>query len=175
MTRHPAAEASPHDRLVALPDRVAAVLFDMDNTLVASEHAWFAATRELWRELGEDSAGQGILGGTVQDVVDEIIGVHPGADPEALGARMLELLGENLRDGVHPTPGAAQLIERLSPSLPITIASNSPSDIVARVVGALGWGHHFTAALGTEDVVHPKPATDLYLLAAERCGADITE
>ncbi|NHB83775.1 HAD family phosphatase [Tessaracoccus sp. HDW20] len=88
---------------------------------------------------------------------------------------MLELLGENLRDGVHPTPGAAQLIERLSPSLPITIASNSPSDIVARVVATLGWDHHFTAALGTEDVVHPKPAPDLYLLAAQRCGADITE
>ncbi|NHB83776.1 hypothetical protein G7085_01150 [Tessaracoccus sp. HDW20] len=81
------------------------MLFDMDNTLVASEHAWFAATRELWRELGEDSAGQGILGGTVQDVVDEIIGVHPGADPEALGPACSNSSAKTCGTGFTPPLG----------------------------------------------------------------------
>ncbi len=36
-----------------LPTRVAAVLVDLDNTLVASEDAWFAAARDLWTEAAE--------------------------------------------------------------------------------------------------------------------------
>lgn len=156
-----------------LPSRVAAVLFDMDNTLVASEDAWFAAARQLWEDAGRDSSGKGILGGTVADVVDDYLGDFPHADREEVTTRMNDLLESHLDGGVRPTPGAAELIERLSARMPITIASNSPSLIVTKVVSALGWGQHFTAALGVEDVDLPKPAPDLYLTAAARCAADI--
>lgn len=159
----------------ALPSRVAAVLFDMDNTLVASEDAWFAAARQLWEDAGRDSSGKGILGGTVADVVDDYLRDFPRADREAVTTRMNDLLVSHLDGGVHPTTGAVELIERLSARMPITIASNSPSLIVTKVVAALGWEHHFTAALGVEDVDLPKPAPDLYLTAAARCGADIAD
>lgn len=156
-----------------LPQRVAAVLFDMDNTLVASEDAWFAAARQLWEEAGGDAAGKGVLGGTVRDVVDDLLRDFPDANPVALSQRMIDLLMGQLADGVRPTAGAPDLIQRLSTTVPITIASNSPTAVVEHVVSSLGWGQMFTAALGTEDVEHPKPAPDLYLTAAARCGAAI--
>ncbi|MCG6568530.1 HAD family phosphatase [Tessaracoccus sp. ZS01] len=158
-----------------LPQRVAAVLFDMDNTLVASEDAWFAATRKLWEEVGGDATGKGVLGGTVSDVVDDFLREYPDADRTELSERMTNLIMANLAGGVRPTPGALALIERLSATMPITIASNSPTAIVEHVVSALGWGDLFTAALGTEDVERPKPAPDLYLAAAARCGVSIED
>ena len=158
-----------------LPTRVAAVLFDMDNTLVASEDAWFAAAHQLWREAGGDPRGKGVLGGTVQDVVDDYVRDFPGTDPSALADRVVAMLTANLSNGVHATPGAVALLERISTTLPITIASNSPSVIVQQVVAALGWERLFTAALGTEDVARPKPAPDLYTAAATRCGVDIVD
>lgn len=158
-----------------LPGRVAAVLFDMDNTLVASEDAWFEAARQLWDEAGGDSTGKGILGGTVDDVVNEFLLDFPDTDAEELSRRLVERLAGALAEGVRPTPGAIELITRLSAYLPITIASNSPSEIVRQVVASLGWGPMFTAALGTEDVANPKPAPDLYLEAARLCGVGIAD
>ena len=159
----------------ALPARVAAVLFDMDNTLVASEDAWFAASKKLWDDAGGDSTGKGILGGTVGDVVDDFLLDFPDTDRDELSRRLIDELAASLAEGVRPTAGAVELIERLSARLPITIASNSPSEIVRQVVAALKWEHVFTAALGTEDVVNPKPEPDLYLEAARRCGVDIAQ
>ncbi|WP_040283861.1 HAD family hydrolase [Tessaracoccus massiliensis] len=159
-----------------LPRRVAAVLFDMDNTLVASEDSWFAATRQLWEDAGADATGKEILGGTVGDVAAAFVADFPDADSAAVERDLTATLAANLtNDGVHPTDGAVELIERLSAKLPITIASNSPTSIVEQVVATLGWGHLFTAALGTEDVARPKPAPDLYTTAAQRCNADITQ
>ena len=165
----------PEPQTRQLPARIAAVLFDMDNTLVASEDAWFAASRKLWEDAGADSTGKGILGGTVYDVVDAYLLDFPGSDRDELSQRLISTLGAALAEGVRPTAGALDLIGRLSARLPITIASNSPSVIVQQVVAALGWQSMFTAALGTEDVANPKPAPDLYTTAALRCGVDIAD
>ncbi len=158
-----------------LPTRVAAVLFDLDNTLVASEDAWFAATRDLWTEAGGDPTGKGILGGTVEDIIDDFCRDFPGSDPAALSRRLLDLLDVHLSGGAHPTPGAPALVERLSSIMPITIASNSPAVIVRRVVAELGWQQLFTATLGADEVERPKPEPDLYLTSAARCGVEAAD
>jgi HAD superfamily hydrolase (TIGR01509 family) len=159
-----------------LPQRVAAVLFDMDDTLVASEAAWFAAMRDMWRESGGDPAGKGVLGGSMADLTRAYLADFPGSDAAEVERRLRQLLAHHLDGAVVPTAGAQELLARLGAAgLPVTIASNSPSDIVAKVVDALGWGSVFTAALGTEDVAAPKPAPDLYLAAAAACGVDIRE
>ena len=74
----------PEPQTRQLPARIGAVLFDMDNTLVASEDAWFAASRKLWEDAGADSTGKGILGGTVYDVVDAYLLDFPGSDRDEL-------------------------------------------------------------------------------------------
>lgn len=159
---------------VALPPRVSAVLFDMDDTLVDSERAWFAAVDLLWRESGGDPTGKGMLGGTLADLVERYLEDFPGTDQEWVERRLGELLDAHLDAGVDPMPGAPELVRRLSAGFPITVASNSPSHIVEAVVRSLGWEGYFRAWLGTEDVALPKPAPDLYLAAARSCGVDIS-
>lgn len=154
-----------------LPSRIGAVLFDMDNTLVDSEHAWFEATADLWRDAGSLPEGVGILGGTVADVIREFLDAHPHVDPEPVKSRFMGLLHDRLADGVVEMPGAHELLTRLSATIPVAIASNSPSVIVRDTVAKMGWSALFSAAVGTEDVADGKPAPDLYLAAARACGA----
>ena len=159
----------------ALPQHIGAVLFDMDDTLVDSEQAWFDATRQLWEEYEvskgfDDDVSDELRGGTIENVVAVFSRVHPGVDADVAECRMLELLQEHLADGVEPMPGAEALLEALSGTIPLAVASNSPSAIVKATMQSLGWQRRFVAMLGTEDVERPKPAPDLYLAAAERCG-----
>lgn len=156
----------------SLPTKVAAVLFDMDDTLVNSEHAWFAAGEELWNRRGKSGAGKVERGCTIGDMVDAYVADFPDADAEAVDAELRELLQVHLQTGVEAMPGAEALLDKLHRTHPVTIASNSPSDIVKFVVDSMGWQNIFTAALGTEDIENPKPAPDLYRTAAERCGVD---
>ncbi|WP_297749074.1 HAD family phosphatase [uncultured Tessaracoccus sp.] len=159
----------------ALPQHIGAVLFDMDDTLVDSEQAWFDATRQLWEENGvskgfDDEVTDELRGGTIEDVVALFSRVHTGVEADVAERRMLQLLQEHLADGVEPMPGAEALLEALSGTIPMAVASNSPSAIVKATMHSLGWQRYFVAMLGTEDVERPKPAPDLYLAAAERCG-----
>lgn len=153
-----------------LPSRISAVLFDLDNTLVDSEDAWFGATADLWRDAGSQPDGVGVLGGTVADVVRQFLDAHPVADLELVRRRFLVFLHRRLADSVVAMAGADDLLTRLAVILPVAVASNSPSTVVRDTVDRMGWSALLTAALGTEEVVEGKPAPDLYLAAARACG-----
>lgn len=155
--------------MTTLPQRIGAVLFDMDNTLVLSEYAWSAATDDLWRDASA-TRGVDILGGTTADIIDAFTAANPDADPAAVERRFMDFLQVHLTEGVVTVPGAPELLERLASAVPLAIASNSPSAIVSDMVTKMGWAGVFTAAVGTEDVARGKPAPDLYLAAARACG-----
>lgn len=156
--------------MTTLPQRIGAVLFDMDNTLVLSEHAWSAATDDLWRDANATTRGVDVLGGTTADIIDAFMAASPDADPAAVERRFMDFLHARLTEGVVTMPGAPELLERLASAVPLAIASNSPSAIVSDMVTKMGWAGVFTAAVGTEDVARGKPAPDLYLAAARACG-----
>ncbi|WP_167202800.1 HAD family hydrolase [Actinomyces respiraculi] len=156
-----------------MPSTIEAILFDMDDTLVDSERAWIAAADRLWAEAGSRNRAPVIPGGTVDDLVDAHLAEFADADQAAATGRLRALLDEELGRLMRPMPGAVDLLERLDPALPIAVASNSPSAVVQRTVAALGWSDRLSAALGAEDVAQPKPAPDIYLEAARRCGAAI--
>ncbi|MDO4241559.1 MAG: HAD family phosphatase [Microbacteriaceae bacterium] len=162
---------------VSLPSSVSGIIFDMDDTLVDSERAWIAA--ELRLRAAHGVAGSAAeVGGTMQGIIEGIANEAPGLSASELEAQYLELLQEELADAIVPMPGAAEFLDRLAsavPAIPLAVASNSPTDIVRYVIGTLGWEHRFQAMLGVDDVEHPKPAPDLYLLAAERIGADAAQ
>lgn len=159
--------------MTPLPMHVAGIIFDMDDTLIDSERAWHAASAELWRDAGSALEGRDFLGGTVEDVARAYLEDFPqaGESEEELCERLETLIRQHLRTSLAPMPGAHELVTRLGATLPLAIGSNSPSAIVRDSVKALGWDSYFTAALGTNDVAHPKPAPDLYQAAARALGA----
>src|SRR5205807_4622119 len=62
------------------------------------------------------------------------------------------------------------IARRVAATHPVAIASGGPRDIVRRMLEISGLAPLFKVVITPEDVVHGKPAPDMFLLAAERMG-----
>jgi HAD superfamily hydrolase (TIGR01509 family) len=73
---------------------------------------------------------------------------------------------------VHETlPGVRELLAALKRnSVPIAVASSSLPEWIDALLRGLGLSDAFDAAVSARQVARPKPAPDVYLLAAERLG-----
>ena len=66
-------------------------------------------------------------------------------------------------------PGAVALLKALrDENIPCAVASNSDAAWVERVLGITGLRPYFAAVATADEVLNPKPAPDVYLLAAQR-------
>ncbi|MEE1785242.1 HAD family phosphatase [Streptomyces sp. SP17BM10] len=162
----------------ALPGSVlpAAVLFDMDGTLVDTEHLWWEAAAELAEELRRpltDQDAPEVLGRAVEHTAAHL---HRVSGTELSEAEVAERLGESFAGKVAaetvPRPGALALLASLREArVPTALVSASPRRVVDLVLSTIGrdW---FTVTLAAEDTERTKPAPDPYLAAAERLGLD---
>jgi beta-phosphoglucomutase len=152
------------------------VLWDLDGTLVdsAEQHwqAWsetftshgLTVTREQFREtFGQrnDAILARWLGNGLSREQARTIG-------DVKEARYRELVAQA---GLVPLPGAEPWVRRLTAGgWRQAVASSAPRLNVEVVVRALGLESHFGALVAAEDVVHGKPAPDVFLAAAQRLG-----
>lgn len=160
----------------ALRRRPAAVIFDLDGTLVDTVPARIAGWREVLAEHGiQVAAGQ--LEPTI------------GMDGRALARRVADASGRTLTDAeaeevdrragerfdVHnqrpqALPGARGALERLDASgVTWAIATSSRAEQVTASVEALALATRPRVVDGSR-VTHAKPAPDLLLLAASELG-----
>lgn len=155
----------------ALP---AAVLLDMDGTLVDTEHLWWRTVEETARRLGHlptDADLPEVLGRPVAYTARHLHRVSGGTVPEARIARELDAaFTARVAEEVRPRPGALRLLARLQDAgVPAALVTASPRrvvDVVLRTLGA-GW---FALTVAAEDTARTKPAPDPYLRAAARLG-----
>lgn len=155
-------------------ERVHAVLFDMDGTLVDTEPLWFRVEREVAERFGatipEDAAGElhGLDAETMARALADRYGLR--ADPEtflrALAAEvMAQLYAAPARDG------AAELVEAVAATgMARAVVSNSPRDVVAATLAPHDWSNLLQRRFSVDDVACGKPRPDLYLHAAEQLG-----
>ncbi|MFD0279459.1 HAD family hydrolase [Kitasatospora sp. NPDC127111] len=154
----------------------AAVLFDMDGTLVDTEHLWWQAAAELADELHHSLTDQDapeVLGRAVEHTAAHL---HRVSGTELSEAELADRLGESFFGKVAaetvPRPGALALLAELRDArVPTALVSASPRRVVDLVLGTIGrdW---FAVTLAAEDTPRTKPAPDPYLAAAERLGVD---
>ena len=155
---------------------IRALIFDFDGTLLDTESpdmlAWQAVFEEHQVTLSLDLWYQNI--GTAPGTFDvyahlEALIERPVVRAQIHGryrTRFLELLAlEKLRDGVdHWLSEAARL------GLDLAIASSSPRSWVTGHLDAYGLLDRFRTIRCCDDVVHAKPAPDLYLSALDGLG-----
>lgn len=162
--------------------RLDAVLFDMDGTLVDTEPLWFHAEREVAERFGArvpaDAAE--ILHGLDAEAMAGMLAERYGlrAAPEtflrALAAEVMARLPD-----APARDGAASLVEAVVESgAARAVVSNSPRDVVAATLAPHDWSRFLQHRYSVDDVAQGKPAPDLYLHAAhalrvspERCLA----
>lgn len=158
---------------------LAAVLFDMDGLLVATEKVWFEVESALVAELGGSwgPADQELLvGGPLERTVEHMIATVPAAAEEGRGTawvqgRLLEDMVARLRRGpVEWMPGAERLLAEVEAAgVPRALVSSSRRPVVDAVLDAVG-RQHFAVTVSGDDVERTKPAPDPYLRAARLLG-----
>jgi len=155
----------------------AALLLDMDGTLVQSEDIWGDAERAVMAEFGiewtdEDRAH--VLGGPLERVVAYMIGKSAGEhDHDDVGKRLVDYVDAEFRvTALEWTEGILELIdESHARNIPAALVTASSQRLAAIVVHALDQRLDrtvFRSVVAAEDVAQSKPAPDPYQLAANR-------
>jgi HAD superfamily hydrolase (TIGR01509 family) len=151
------------------------VIFDCDGVVVDSErvsHEVFGGfIRSLGVHLSEEEMHERFLGRRLVEclaVVEEVTGrpVPPGALDRYKAER-----DRVLREQVVPIEGIREVLEELS--IPYCIASSGDHDKMRVTLGTTSLLPLFEGRLfSATEVPNGKPAPDVFLLAAERMGAD---
>lgn len=155
---------------------LAAVLWDLDGTLVDSEELHWQAWRETMAAEGVPITWEqfkATFGQRNDSFVPLWLG--EGATPERVArigdakeACYRRLVRER---GLAPAPGAREWVERLrKEGWRQAIASSAPRENVLVMLEALGLAGAFQAIVAAEDVTAGKPDPQVFLLAAERLG-----
>jgi sugar-phosphatase len=149
----------------------AAVLFDMDGTLVDStaivEGSWgrFGARHGIDpREILAFSHGRQTI-----DTISRFLPDLPRDEQRALAQALVADEVENT-DGIIEIPGAAAFVDRLIDcGIPIALVTSAPRDLAVNRMRAAGVRVP-DVIVTAEDVPHGKPAPDCYLRGAELLG-----
>ncbi|MBI5424803.1 MAG: HAD family phosphatase [Opitutae bacterium] len=153
----------------------AGYIFDCDGTLVDTMplhyRAWSAAMQRhgLKGELSEDLFYS--LGGVPTRRVAELMGQHYGLklDPDQVFHEkediFISMQGE--MKVIQPVVDFARAVAKRKP---VAVASGGPKPIVRRTLEVTGLSELFPILVTPEDVLHGKPAPDMFLLAAAKMG-----
>jgi HAD superfamily hydrolase (TIGR01509 family) len=149
---------------------LAALLFDLDGTLVdtanANYAAYAAALREAGVAIGREAFDRAATGRHWRQFLPGLIGAAE-ADAARVAARKREIypqMAANTQLNHRLADFAASLRTKLKLGL-VTSASRTSAEAV---LGAHGLAPLFATVVTGDDVAEPKPAPDAYLLAAAR-------
>jgi len=150
-------------------------IFDLDGTLADTMPLHYLAWDEALRNAGLkgrlDENYFYALGGVPSRRVAELLGLHHGLklDPELV-----------FRDKEEIFIGSPQALELIGPVVafartaskthPVALASGGTRDVVRSTLAKTGLAPLFPIVVTADDVVHGKPAPDMFLLAARLMG-----
>lgn len=158
-----------------LPGRYRAVIFDLDGLLLDTETLWALAESELFRRHGQEFTHEdqlAVMGTGMQFSAcyyAERLGEEASRGSELVDEMHGYMLAELQRE-VLARPGAVELVDRLRGHVALGLASNSARELVDAALATASLADAFEVIVTAQDVEHPKPAPDIYLLACSRLG-----
>ena len=174
---HPvAAPAGDHLSPTAAPSAglPAAVLWDMDGTLIDTEPCWIAAERQLVESFGgtwSQEEAEALIGVALLDAAPVFQGAGVDLEPREIARRLTATVIEMLPTATFQ-PGALELLAQLTAAgVPSAIVTASYRPMVDAVVALTPPGS-FAAVVTGDEVARGKPDPLPYLRAAELLGVD---
>ena len=158
-------------------DGLAAVLWDMDGTLVDSEQIWSISLCDLANHLGGDLSlpAREAMVGTNMPVSVRLLFADLGLEPDR--ERMVEAIGwlaqrtaQLFAAELPLRPGAAEALAAVrAAGVPCALVTNTERPLTELALNSLG-RTNFEATVCGDEVEHSKPAPDVYVRAAQLLG-----
>ncbi len=157
----------------------AAVLFDLDGTLIDSEPYWIKSERELAEKHGAawtQDDGDSLIGMSLYDssrIIKERIGSE--LEPQQIIDHLTSAVNEHLKREIPWRPGAKQLLRNLKRrGVKTALVTMSMRRTALQVVEAIDF-KAFDVVVAGDDVRHGKPHPEPYLKAAELLGVEASD
>lgn len=152
----------------------AAIVFDLDGVILASEEVWDEVRERYVREAHgryDANAQRAMMGMSSHEwsrFIHHELGVARSA--ERINAEVVELMIERYRRQLPLIPGAVGAVRHLADRWPLALASSSNRPLIDVVLALSGLAESFRATVSSEEVGRGKPWPDVYLEAALRLG-----
>jgi HAD superfamily hydrolase (TIGR01509 family) len=149
-----------------------AIIFDLDDTLVATGSLWRRAESVVLESIGHgwsaDLASQykGMNSLDVAATIHRLL--KPDLTLEACQKKLRDALFMEFEKGpILPMPGAVECVRRLSRESMLAVASGSPLPLIELAVEKLNIRDAFSLLISSESVARGKPFPDVFLAAAK--------
>ena len=153
--------------------RLRAILFDLDGTLVDTNHLHVEAWQRAFREHGHDFTREQIHGQVGKGGDNLVPSLLPDASEEerdAIDDRHGEIYKGELMPTARPFPRASDLLRRTKDEgLKVVLASSAGGEEIDHYVGLLG-EDVISFTTGKDDVEASKPCPDIFEAALRKGG-----
>jgi beta-phosphoglucomutase family hydrolase len=155
---------------------MAAVIFDMDGTLIDSTEADYLAWKRTFADYGIELTYPDyfpLLGKRSSDVATSVLHLNEEKAAEALQKKadyFTEIITQN---GINTIPHALDFVAAVrARKLKIALATSSRKSKMKLVLERTGLLPFFDVLVSGDEVINGKPAPDIFLMAAERLGVE---
>ncbi len=155
------------------------VIFDCDGTLVDSEYLNNKVFCDMLTEHGFPQydlkhAYTHFVGKTLTGLIADISAKHNHVFPSDMAAQCIARVNDGMAEHLKPVAGAYEAVDYVGQYFKICVASNGERQNVISSLQIAGFGTSFPIAhiFTKNQVKNPKPAPDLFLLAAHKMGTE---
>lgn len=153
------------------------IFFDMDGVIINSEPMHFAVWKQVFAEYGLDveyDVYKGCIGSNANFLLKLIYDGY-GKDlreDEEIHKRFAEVKSAYMKEhGLPEIPGVKEAVRSLKEKgYRMAVVSSSPQEYIEQAIKRVELEDCFEKLLSGDKIKNPKPAPDVYLMAAEAFG-----
>ena len=155
------------------------ILFDIDGTLVDSNHFHVLAWAEVFHAAGHDFRFAQLhdqIGKGADNYVPALLPDASARKIEELGEAHKKLFKELYLDRVEPFRGARDLLQRChDEGMKVMLATSASQDELEHHLDLLEARDIVDGWTDADDVSHSKPSPDIFTAAARKAGVKVSE